>query len=230
MNGHIVRMIHSKRKIAEQLSFSIDVCQTMGIFCDKLQESENDRTLTFLAPMSSFTLSRRNMSQILPHTYSIGSFKSVSLTDEELCAYTNLTNYSTRKVTTFRRLYRHSTILYTNHYKGKRESSICLFAVNGTKVYGCIEKFILTPPTVLVKPFSATLSSLLKDAGNPSRTKLKNYAQADLLSAFIVQVKNEMLPVCAVPITAILGKCVRISCKDSTSTYIVRIPNNFEHH
>lgn len=227
-NGHLVNMIHSRHKIAEQVSFSIDVCQTIGFFADKLVEIENDQTLSFLKPMSSFTSRRNNMKLILPGTYSIGPLQSISLTIEEVHATSGST--ITSDVITFKKLYRHNTILYTDNSEGKRQSSLCCFNMRNTKVYGCIQKFILSPPVVLIKPFLKTASSLLKEAGNPARDKLSNYAQANLLSTFFVQVKSELQPICAIPISAVLSKCVRISCKNSTHAYIIPIPNSFECH
>jgi len=66
LNGHLTSMIHSKYKVAEQLSFSLDVCQTIGNLADKLLEFEN-KTIDFLAPMSSLIQTqRKNMMIILP--------------------------------------------------------------------------------------------------------------------------------------------------------------------
>lgn len=63
MNGHITNMIHSKRKVAEQLLFSIDVCQTLGNLADKLVAIEDEATLSFFAPLSS-SLSHRRKNDI----------------------------------------------------------------------------------------------------------------------------------------------------------------------
>ena len=49
MNGHITSIIHSKKKVAEQLLFSVDVCQTIGNLAEKLVKIENDATLFFLS-------------------------------------------------------------------------------------------------------------------------------------------------------------------------------------
>lgn len=45
MNGYLVSMIHSKYKVAEQLSFSIDVCHTIGNLADKLLEAGEENTI-----------------------------------------------------------------------------------------------------------------------------------------------------------------------------------------
>ena len=233
MNGHIVSMIHSRRKIAEQLSFSIDICHTVGILSDKLLDTESDRTLSFLGPLSS-NMMRKNMSPIIPGVYAVGYLRSSSLTNNEISAISELTHESTRlfprETTLFKKVYIHGTLMYTNEYGGKRDSSICCFTHKGSKQYGIIQKFILSPPIALVKPFKKTTSSLLKGVGNPVRARLSSYARVDLLSSFIVEVHIEPLPLCAIFITSLLGKCVCVSSQNSVCMYIAHIPNNYEHH
>ena len=66
--------------------------------------------------------------------------------------------------------------------------------------------------------------------GSSCRQSLEKYAEMDLLGSFIVKVHNELLPICAIPILNLNGKCVRISFQDKNHSFIVNIPNNFEHH
>ena len=47
-NGHLVSMVNSKRKLAEQLFFSIDVAHTIGMLSDKLAQIEKNDTINFL--------------------------------------------------------------------------------------------------------------------------------------------------------------------------------------
>jgi len=134
-----------------------------------------------------------------------------------------------QQIRTFHKLYFKETILYSSqHESGKRNSSICSYTYNGTKYYGIIQKFCFSPPIVLIKPFKTTGSSLLKKIGNPCRQRLSTYAKTDLLSSFVVQVHNQLLPVCAIPITDLTSKCILISL--SPHSYVIHIPNNFEHH
>ena len=65
---------------------------------------------------------------------------------------------------------------------------------------------------VLIRPFQTSSTSLLKRIGNPGRDVLKSYADIDLLSAFFIPVSKQLLPVCAVPISQLLCKCIRVSC------------------
>jgi hypothetical protein len=107
---------------------------------------------------------------------------------------------------------------------------VCCYKKDKTRHYGIIQKFCFSPPLALITPFKQTSSSLLGRAGNPCRENLQTYAEVDLLGAFIVEVNNDLLPPSAIPISSLLSKCVKVSCKDSLHSYIVHIPNNYEHH
>lgn len=231
MNGHLTNMIHSTRKIGEQLSFAIDVCHTLGKLTDKLVDVENEQVLKFIASLSQIKIYRRNMTLLSPDIYSIGSLQSAHLSCDELLAVHELTGSTRNNYFTFYKLYMHDTIYYSCMYEGKRDSSICCFNFHGEKHYGIIQKFCTPPPLILIKPFNKTSSSLLKRAGNPCRELLKDYVETDLLEAFIVEVAtNELLDVCAVSTSSLLSKCIKISCSNSLYSYIVHIPNNYEHH
>lgn len=227
MNGHITSMVHSKYKVAEQLSFSVDVCHTIGELADHLSQVENQHTLDFIAPLSSTISHKRNMIMITPGIYSIGNLKSACFSREEVGAIQKLTSIPSTVIKTFHKLYIHGTTLYSG---GKRDSSICCYNSDGTKNYGTIDKFCFSPPLVILKPFKKASSSLLNSVGNPCRANLRQYADIDLLSAFFIQVSNDYLPIRAVPISSLSCKCVRISCNHSPHSYIVHIPNNYEHH
>ncbi len=88
----------------------------------------------------------------------------------------------------------------------------------------------MSPPIALLKPFKVTRTSLLKESGNPCREKLQRYAQTDLLSVFFIPVQKTSLPLIAVPISNLVSKCVLINPKELNHSYVVVIPNNFEHH
>lgn len=229
-NGHMTAMLHSKRKVAEQLSLSMDICHTIGCLSNQLNESENEEVLKFLSPMSDIVIKRRNMRNIQPGIYSIGSHQLKSLTDHEKTLIKDVTGVDTSEALTFKKLYFKDTILYSGTNEGKRDSSFCCYFKDETKHYGMIQKFSFSPPAVFVEPFKPTSSSLLKNAGNPGRELLRKYAEIDLLSAFIVEVEKKPLPVCVINISDLLYKCVRIACKDHPHSYVIQIPNNFEHH
>ena len=86
------------------------------------------------------------------------------------------------------------------------------------KYYG----IIVSLPTVFVRPF------ILKRSGNPGRDNLNAFAEADIVSAFVVEVSKKMLDT-VIKISDMLCKCIQVFCKNSSHGYVVQ-PNNFEHH
>ena len=233
MNGHITSMIHSRYEIANQLLFSIDVSTTMGILADKLISVEDEATLSLL--LDPQCVARRNMLLLFPGTYSIGLMHSCSLSTDEHRALNRLTGVRVSRTLIFHRLFTNGTILHSIQYGrqgGKRNSTICSFRNNGSQSFGVIQKFCLcecSPVNVaLIKPFQLTNRSILSTSGNPGREILCQYAEVDLISSFVIQVTKQSLPLIAVPIADILSKCIKVTGR--TYNYIVKIPNNFEHH
>lgn len=167
-NGHITSMIHSKHKVAEQLSFSLDTYQVVGNLADKLVESENDQTLNFLSPLSSIVTWPRNMTPIMPGVYAIGKLQPASFTHEEISAIQRFTGQVIGEILVFKNLYFNDTILRIKQRDRKRDSSTCCYKFEGNKHYGIIQQFCFLPPMVLLKPCHKTGSSLLQRLGDPA--------------------------------------------------------------
>ncbi len=236
MNGHVSSMIHSKYRIADQLVFSIDVSNTLSAIADQLLYHESEETLAFLDP---YTPRRKNMSELTPGTYSVGIPQSSTLSREERRAIQllSISFVNSTQVLTFHRLYHQGAMLHSVHYgkgeEGKRDSSVCCYSDGTEEHYGVIQKFCLCPSLpalILVRPFEISSTSLLKSIGNSGRDILNSYADIDLLSAFIVSVSKQLLCVSAVPVSQIVCKCVRVCCNELSVDYVVKIPNNYEHH
>ena len=138
-------MLHSKYRVAEQLSFAVDVQQTIGSLNDKLVEFETDKTLDFIGSLPTH---RKNMTPIIPGVYSIGESNLGKFSREEVTAIRTATKLSTtNNIRTFKKLYFHDTIYYVQQTEDrKRSSSNCCYLVNGTMCYGMIKKFRLSPP------------------------------------------------------------------------------------
>ena len=230
MNGHITSMLHSKYRVAEQLSFSVDVCNTLGFLANMLNEFEDEKTLQFLSPMSDHVIRRKNMTPIFPKIYCIGGIQSCPLTTCEKDAFKKFCSCNTTEIPSFQKLYKNDTIYHTLKSDGTRDSSVCSYFYDEEKHYGIIQKFCFTPPTVFIKPFKITGSSILNRSGNPGRDNLKAIPEVDIVSAFVVEVSNEMMDISVVKITDLLCKCILVSCKNSSYDYVIQIPNNFEHH
>ena len=212
--------------------FSLDVSNTLSTLVDKLR-NESEQTLSFLTPTCGYS---KSMSLILPGTYSVGIPQLSCLLREEQRAIRQLSGTASTQTLTFYRLYHQATMLYSVQYGregGKRDSSVCCYVNQGVEEFGIIQKFCLCsncPAVALIKPFPKVSTSLLKSIGNPGRDVLKSYAEIDVLSSFFVPVKRQLLPVCAVPLSQLVCKCVRISRSDLSVDHVVKIPNNYEHH
>ena len=59
------------RKVAEQLSFSTDVIQTIGTLADKLIQKENNQSLDFISSLSVLQRQGKSMTFISQGIYSI---------------------------------------------------------------------------------------------------------------------------------------------------------------
>lgn len=72
MNGNLTGIVHSTRKIAEQLSFSLDINQSLHQLSKQLEEKESEQLLNYIIPSHH---SRSNMTNLW-HGYAIGLFTS----------------------------------------------------------------------------------------------------------------------------------------------------------
>ena len=143
-NGHLTSMIHSKYRIAEQLSFSIEVSETIGFLADKLVQIEEEKTLKFISPLSTLDHLRGKMTLLLPGIYSIGGLQPSDFTRAEASAIQKVTNQVTTSIQPFKKLYFHDTILFSyQNDERKRNSSNCCFLSDGVKQYGVIQFFFV---------------------------------------------------------------------------------------
>jgi hypothetical protein len=229
-NGFVTSMIHSKFKLGDQLLYSLDVADTLAVLTSRLTEVESEKTLEFLSMKTSH---HRNMSQLFPGTYSIGNFVS-SLSQQESELLAQLSGNRSLEGRSFHRLYHNDTLYHSTQYgkkDGKRNSTVCCYKENSVQKFGVIQKFVSCSRSInaaLITPFKIADMSLLKRLGNPNRNILQSYAEADLLNAFVIPVEKNLLPLCAIPISDLLCKCVYVTC--STINCVIKIPNNFEHH
>ena len=202
----------------------------MGCLADKLVQTESQSTLDFIGPLCNLPTYRKKMTQIIPGIYCIGETHLRNFTEQEITAINKVTHKDATSIYTFSKLYFHDTIFHSCHKEErKRDSSNCCFISDGAKQFGVIQTFCFSLPLVLLKPYNKTNCSLLKSAGNPGRDRLKEYAKLDPLSTFFVEV-DELLQVCAIPIASLLSKCVFVSSKNMPCSYVIPVPNNFEHH
>ena len=112
------------------------------------------------------------------------------------------------------------------------ETVVCSFRKEGDLLFGVVLKFCIwycAPVNIaLIKRFKCTHQSILFTSGSPGREILSQYAEIDRLGSFIFLVSKKLLPIVAVQISDIIGKCVKVTGK--TYDYVIKIPNSFECH
>ena len=85
-NGSLLKMVHSTRKVAEQLSFALDAKQSLQNIYYYLESRESEKLLTFL----QYTIHTRNMTK-LKYSNTIRNMKTCDLDNvkyreiEKLC-------------------------------------------------------------------------------------------------------------------------------------------------
>lgn len=132
-------------------------------------------------------------------------------------------------------VYHQGSMLHSVHYGkgelGRRDSSICCYRDRTLERYGVIQKFCLCPSlpaVVLVWPFDVSSTSLLKSIGNSGRyfKYLCQHWSFECLFHFCF--KGIITCYCCTCLPDSL--CVQVYCNDLSVDYIVKIPNNYEHH
>ena len=136
-------------------------------------------------------------------------------------------------VPSFLKLYKGGVVYHasTSVNHGKRDSTVCSFKTADNKThFGRIMLFVnTTSPLALVREFHQPSQSLLQQAGPPCRATLAVYKDYDLLSSFVTVVEETCTAsLLAIPIKSIQGKVVIV--KNRVCTYMVKQPNQFEHH
>ena len=144
MNGYLTGTFHSRTQIHDQLIFSVQVSQALQHLSTYLIDHEDEKTLKFLAFCQN-SLPRKNMLQIAPNIYIVGTFCYTNLTDEEHTAISlqSLGSIGSR-LETFTRLFSNGVLYHSVSYKregGKRNSSICRYHDGNGLKFGEIQKF-----------------------------------------------------------------------------------------
>ena len=237
MNGTLTNMIHSTRKIAEQLSFSLDVKLSLQEIYNHLETRESDELINYLNYSGSPT--RAKMTK-MKYGYAIGAIVISDLSLTEYSEVQKLCQGTSRQLPTFSKAFYDGMIFHSaaTDDNTKRNSSLCCYKSASdihAECFGEIQKFAECPilgTIVFIKQFSQSQSSILKATGNPCRQILEQYAQISLISQFII----EIFPLTSDSISCILmsdiiSNCVLIEpALNSSKYYIVKLPNNYEHY
>lgn len=233
-NGNLKRIIHSTRKVADQLSFSLDVRLTLQSLYHEIVVRESEDLISFL----QYGAHAHNSMSKLRHGYAVGMIWSIELNDNEFREVKKLCPSASKQVKMFERLFFNNVTLRTIYYcngDDKHSNAYCCYKNSvGKEAFGEIQKFVECPPigtVAFLKPLQLTCSNILNRSGEPCREILDLYAEVALISQFVIQVHPiSNVPVIAVSVENIMSNCILVTPSDPSTLYIVKLPNNYEHY
>lgn len=232
-NGYLMGHVHSPHRIADQLLFSIHLSQKLDTLEKELLNTQPDSALSFLGLKEQLS---GNGHVLLPGSYGVGCASMSKLTDEEKVQIEHVIRDCPMEALHFTRIYHQDTIFTSLKYgksDSKRNSSVCSFLIDGTEKHGTIESFymIRSIPVAIIKPYVRCVRTFLSTIGSSGRQILDEYASLDLLGTFVSQVNNnQSSSIIAIKLQSITSKCIIVHPKSSQSSFIVKIPNNYECH
>lgn len=232
-NGTLKRAVHSTRKVAEQLSFCLNVKLTLQKIYHDIESKESQDCLHFLG----FQRHAHSSLTKLQQGYAIGAVKTGKLNTSDYEALKRLCPLVQNQVMTFKRLLYNDMMFHTAEYRngeGKRCSAFCCFTnADKEENYGEIQAFAECSPVgtvAFIKPCKRTGSSILETSGLPCRDILETHAQYSLVSRYIIEINSSSNDrSIAVNVKNITFNCICVKARDSSKMYIVKVPNNFEH-
>lgn len=227
-NGQIKHFFHGCSDILHQLIFNIDVSHTLQFIHTKLIEHESEQTLQYLHP---FNYSRHSMKCIGTRTYIVGKYHLAVPSTEQSSALGHSGNMEV-----FTRLLKSGVLFHSTSYErslySKRCNTYCSFRDDDDVLcFGKIELFVKSPrPCVFLRQLKQLGATLISKAGHPCRASLSVYANADLLSSYIVPVtlSTDLCPLMVIDISDILSKVVLVSV--CNNHYCIIQPNSIERH
>ena len=229
LNGYIGITFHGTRDITKQISFNIQLKQSLPFKLKELYDSEeNEETRKYLEGLIQGK--QRGMQQIGVDCYIVGKTHSNILTQTEKQALSrvgiscHLPNVHSFSVVLLR------GVLYYSEVHGrqmKRCNTICTYhSISGSTDYGRINSFCNssnTGPVCFIENLRATGTSPITRLRPPRSAEIRKQNVDMHLRNKIVGVVSTGLIV-AVPICNIVKKCTKV--KD----YIIPAPNFYEVH
>ena len=231
-NGSLTRMIHSTRKVAEQVSCALDVKQSLQVLYANLEERDSESLVEYLKfskPFQSIKTKVTTGDAISPIRT-----KKLCLTDyneiKKLCSHVST------EVLCFDKLLYDGFILHSTSVEGKgkcRSTYLSYLDMAGEEQFGEAVLFVECSSfdtLALINTFTKTQSDILSSSGPPCYPILEAHPYKGLISEYVV----EVLPPCntsrsAILVSSITSNCVMVESRTS-QYYIVKVPNNYEHH
>ena len=238
LNGYLGKTYHGTYRIVYQMSFQIQLRQTLPDKLKQLSKNESVEVQAYINKILSNNSS--SMHQIETNCYAIGTLSMHTLTDEErsvatTCGFT----ITDSNVTSFSRLMLQNTIYYSKQHSRKRlsrQNTICCYCLSptGTPCFGEIISFYLSSdslPFCFVRPFEISKADSPLNSLYPSETGTTSSPSNDAIHFIIHHVKG-VQPLICLPLQNIMQKCIYINIplKGQHIKYIISCPNSYEFH
>ena len=146
LNGYLGHTFHGTRKIVSQISFQIQLSQTVPFKLAELSVTESSAAQAYTKKL--FGKSRSNMQEIAENYYTIGKIVSHSLTPDEsvVISSSGLFISATQTVQKFECLMLSNVSYCGDEYtrSRSRNNTMCIIQLEeGSIQYGCIKSFFL---------------------------------------------------------------------------------------
>ena len=238
LNGYLGSTFHGTNKIVLQMSFQIQLLQTLPVKLRELSETESPATQAYLERV--LTKKRANMHKIDDECYTVGKVASHNLTTEEQNAIfsSGITLLGGSKVQRFERLMLKNVIYCSESYSrssSRNNTACCYHSANGLTGYGRTQAFYISeqiPPFCLIKTFQVTGNSPLTNL-RPARNKqIRRLNVNRILCNQVINVTKDSSKLVAMPLKHIMKKCLTVSIpiEGRYAEYIIPIPNTYEFH
>ena len=76
------------------------------------------------------------------------------------------------------------------------------------------------------------IQAFFKTSGNPCRPVLQQYSELSVISRFILEAHplDTSDPVLAISVQNLISNCCLVQPSSVPHYYVIKLPNNFEHH
>lgn len=243
LNGYLGSMFHGTRKIVYQLSFQLQLLQTIPFKLCELAKTESPETQAYIDKL--FNKNRTNMIRIHDHCYAVGQIESSVITSEQVLSSIHnsgikiVSNNQPLSVQSFARLMLNNVMYHSTMYLRtvSRNNCMCSYRkADSSTGFGCIQSFHITSDVgfCLIAPFKVTEESPITQLRPPRHASIRDINCDVYLRSQVVQVTRgrNCSEFEAVPLSRLLKKCVFINIPfiDNQAIYLIPHPNYYEYH
>ena len=202
-------MFHGTRRILFQISFQLQLLQTIPFKPRELSKTESASTQECLKKVLN---KKSTMTKIGDHSYAIGKISLCVLTPDQASVLNSMLGYtlSSSPVQSFERLMLNRVVYHSSAYTRTtiRNNRMCAYVTSDSSTgYGCIQSFYISPhcnPFCFIRKYNSTHSSpitKLRPSRNPS---IRHLNFNSYLSQQIIEVELNSNEIDAVPLDRIL--------------------------